>query len=49
MPIDADADERAVMLVAGEAELDGAPLEPFTLYVLRPGMRRACRARAAAG
>ena len=37
MPIDAEADERAVMLVAGEAELDGAPLEPFTLYVLRPG------------
>ena len=48
IPIDADADERAVMLVGGEAELDGEPLEPFALYVLRPGMRRACRARAAA-
>jgi len=37
VPIDADADERAVMLVGGAAELDGQTLEPFTLYVLRPG------------
>jgi redox-sensitive bicupin YhaK (pirin superfamily) len=37
IPIDPDADERAIMLVGGEAELDGAPLELFTLYVLRPG------------
>jgi redox-sensitive bicupin YhaK (pirin superfamily) len=37
IPIDSDADERAVMLVGGEAELDGEPLDPFTLYVLRPG------------
>ena len=37
IPIDADADERAVMLVGGEAELDGQTLEMFTLYVLRPG------------
>jgi redox-sensitive bicupin YhaK (pirin superfamily) len=39
MPIDADAeaDERAVMLVGGGAEIDGERLEPFTLYVLRPG------------
>ena len=37
IPIEAEADERAVMLVGGEAELDGQPLEPFTLYVLRPG------------
>jgi redox-sensitive bicupin YhaK (pirin superfamily) len=37
IPIEADADERAVMLVGGEAELDGATLELFTLYVLRPG------------
>ena len=36
-PIEADADERAVMLVGGQAELDGAALDPFTLYVLRPG------------
>jgi redox-sensitive bicupin YhaK (pirin superfamily) len=25
------------MVVAGSAELDGEPLEPFTLYVLKPG------------
>jgi redox-sensitive bicupin YhaK (pirin superfamily) len=37
IPVEADADERAVMLVSGEAELDGAPLELLTLYVLRPG------------
>ena len=36
------------MLVGGEAELDGQPLELFTLYVLRPGHERGCRARAAA-
>ena len=37
IPIDSDADERSVMLVGGEAELDGQPIDPFTLYVLRPG------------
>jgi redox-sensitive bicupin YhaK (pirin superfamily) len=37
IPIEGGADERAVMLVGGEAELDGQPLEPFTLYVLKPG------------
>lgn len=37
LPIDSAADERAVMVVGGKAELDGAPLDLFTLYVLRPG------------
>ena len=37
IPIDSDADERAVMLVSGEGELDGEPLKPLTLYVLKPG------------
>ena len=37
IPIDPDADERAIMLVGGEADLDGEPLELFALYVLRPG------------
>jgi redox-sensitive bicupin YhaK (pirin superfamily) len=37
IPIDAEADERAVTLVGGEAELDGQGLDPFALYVLRPG------------
>ncbi|MGN6848108.1 MAG: pirin family protein [Sphingomicrobium sp.] len=37
VPIEAEADERAVMLVGGEAELDGQRLDAFSLYVLRPG------------
>jgi redox-sensitive bicupin YhaK (pirin superfamily) len=37
IPIDSDADERAVMLVGGAAELDDQPIDLFTLYVLRPG------------
>jgi redox-sensitive bicupin YhaK (pirin superfamily) len=37
LPVDAEADERAVMLVGGEAELDGQTLDLYTLYVLRPG------------
>jgi redox-sensitive bicupin YhaK (pirin superfamily) len=37
LPIDAVADERAVMLVGGEATLDGHPLEPYVLTVLAPG------------
>ncbi|HET7316678.1 MAG TPA: pirin family protein [Sphingomicrobium sp.] len=37
IPIEGEADERAVMLVGGAAELDGQKLDQFTLYVLRPG------------
>ena len=37
IPIDSGADERAVMLVGGEAELERQKLELFTLYVLKPG------------
>jgi hypothetical protein len=37
IPIDSEADERAVMLVGGEADLDGRALDTFTLYVLAPG------------
>jgi redox-sensitive bicupin YhaK (pirin superfamily) len=37
IPIETDADERAVMLVGGEASLDGEPLALFDLNVLRPG------------
>jgi len=36
-PIDAVADERAVLVVEGEASLDGQTLDPFTLYILAPG------------
>ena len=37
LPIDADADERALYVVEGDASLDGQALEPTTLYVLAPG------------
>jgi redox-sensitive bicupin YhaK (pirin superfamily) len=37
IPVDAGPDERAVMLVGGEARLGGDPLELFALYVLAPG------------
>ena len=37
IPVEAEADERAVMLVGGEAELDGERLDLYALYVLRPG------------
>lgn len=37
IPIDADADERAVMLVGGEASLDGVPLELYSLSILALG------------
>ena len=37
IPIKAEADERAVMLVGGEGELDGQTVDLFALYLLRPG------------
>jgi redox-sensitive bicupin YhaK (pirin superfamily) len=37
IPIEAEADERALMVVGGEALLDGQPLDLFSLYVLKPG------------
>ena len=43
MPVDAEAEERAVYVAEGEASLDGLPLEPRTLYVLRPGTRASLR------
>jgi len=48
IPVDAEAEERAVMLVGGAAEIDGQPLDPFTLYVLRPG-HQACLSSDAGG
>ena len=50
VPVDAAADERALYVALGEATLDGMPLEPMTLYVLKPGtaatLRSATGARA---
>lgn len=38
LPIDAEADERAVMLVGGEATIDGLPLGLYDLTLLAPGV-----------
>jgi redox-sensitive bicupin YhaK (pirin superfamily) len=43
MPIDAGADERAVYLAIGEAEIDGRPMAINTLYVLKPGVAMTLR------
>ena len=43
VPVDAEADERAVYLVDGAASLDGMPLEPQRLYVIRPGVQATLR------
>ena len=37
VPIDASADERAVLVTEGTTELDGQELDPFILYILAPG------------
>ena len=37
IPLDAEADERAVMLVGGEAKVDGAALGLYELAILAPG------------
>jgi redox-sensitive bicupin YhaK (pirin superfamily) len=43
MPIDPEADERALYVAEGEAELDGQTLERSVLYVLRPGIAATLR------
>ena len=48
IPIAADADERGVILAYGSASLDGQPLEPHHLYVLKPGVPMTLRADSAA-
>jgi redox-sensitive bicupin YhaK (pirin superfamily) len=48
VPIDADADERAIYLVEGDATLEGMPLEPQRLYVLRPGIAATLRSTSGA-
>ena len=44
LAIDAEADERAIMVTEGEAKLDGRRLEQFSLYVLAPGHRATFKA-----
>jgi hypothetical protein len=43
VPIDASADERALYVAIGDATLDAMPLDPMTLYVLRPGITATLR------
>ncbi len=43
IPIDANADERAIYLAQGDASIDDLPLEPHVLYVLRPGIAATLR------
>jgi redox-sensitive bicupin YhaK (pirin superfamily) len=43
LPIDAAADERAVVVALGDASLDGEPLDLYTLYLLRPGVAMTLR------
>ncbi|HEX8666974.1 MAG TPA: pirin family protein [Allosphingosinicella sp.] len=48
MPVDPEADERAVYLAEGEASLDGLTLEPHILYLLRPGTAATLRSETGA-
>ncbi len=43
IPIDADADERALYLCDGDATIEGVPLDGMNLYVLRPGISATVR------
>lgn len=44
IPIEADADERAVLVALGDASLDGEKLERHSLYILKPGQAMTLRA-----
>lgn len=44
IPIDAEADERAILVALGSASLDGERLETHSLYILKPGQSMTLRA-----
>ncbi len=44
IPIDAEADERALVVALGDAELDGQKLERHSMYVLAPGQAMTLKA-----
>ena len=44
IPIDAEADERAVLVAMGQASLDGEALQTHSLYLLEPGVPMTLRA-----
>lgn len=44
IPIEAEADERAVLVALGDATLDGEALDRYSLYILKPGQAMTLRA-----
>src|SRR3546814_9264551 len=44
IPIEAEADERAVVVALGDATLDGDALDRYSLYILKPGQAMTLRA-----
>lgn len=44
IPIEAEADERAVLVALGDASLDGEVLDRYSLYILKPGQAMTLRA-----
>src|SRR3546814_13965379 len=44
IPIEAEADKRAVVVALGDARLDGEALDRFSLYILNPGEAMTLRA-----
>ncbi|MGV1684133.1 pirin family protein [Sphingopyxis sp. NJF-3] len=44
VPIEAEADERAVLVALGDASLDGEALDRYSLYILKPGQAMTLRA-----
>lgn len=44
IPIEAEADERAVLVALGDASLDGEALNRYSLYILKPGQAMTLRA-----
>jgi redox-sensitive bicupin YhaK (pirin superfamily) len=47
IPVESEADERAILLTEGAASLDGMPLELFNLYILAPGAKPVLKADSA--
>ncbi len=45
IPIDAEADERAILVALGSASLNGERLETHSLYVLKPGQAMTLKAQ----
>ena len=44
LPIEAEADERAILVALGDASLDGEALDRHSLYILKPGQAMTLRA-----